>query len=327
MTKLQTYYWTLFIAWFALFPALSIAQQQVGGKTVRTGIWMGREVKYIDGEIALKLKPTAQRNNVNTLLSQLSANVKFDFDSLRWGLIELPANADAISVIGQLSNSPLIERAEPNFVMKADVEPNDPYYRGTSPATYPYQWGLNNTGQSPPSGTVDADIDAAEAWNVTTGNSNVIVAILDTGIPMLSGALSHPDLRNTSRIILGPDYIGDGEGVRDRYGHGTHVAGIVGAETNNNTGIAGICWNCKLMIIQVFDANGYGPSYSFYQGVVYAVDYKRNHSGTQMVINYSGGCFGNCDSQVHYMYDAVVYAANYFVSIVASAGNRYGGWV
>ena len=143
---------------------------------------------------------------------------------------------------------------------------------------------------------------------------------------MLNGALSHPDLDDPNKIILGPDYI-DGpdteeytEGVRDRNGHGTHVAGIAAAETNNGIGVAGVAWNCKLMIIQVFNASGDGYSQSFYNGVKYAVDYYRNNPSIRVVINFSGG--GSSASQV--MLDAVIYAYNYGVTIVASSGNNNG---
>jgi len=170
---------------------------------------------------------------------------------------------------------------------------------------------------------VSADISAVSAWDVTTGSSTVTVAILDSGIPMLNGALSHPDLDDPNKIILGPDYSNDGEGVRDLLGHGTHVAGIVGAETNNGVGIAGVAWGCKLLIIQVFNANGSGTFQSFYNGVVYASDYKTSHQGTAMVINYSGG--GVAGSQL--LRDAIVYARDRDVTIVAAAGNQNGGVV
>ena len=149
-------------------------------------------------------------------------------------------------------------------------------------------------------GTIDADIDAPEAWNISTGNSDVIIAILDTGIPMQNGSLSHPDLDGT---------------VKDNYGHGTHVAGIAAAESNNGTGIAGVAWNCKIMPIQVFDAYGSGLWSYFYNGVKYAVDYQNNNPGKKVVINFSG--YGSSQEAL----DAVIYAYNSGVPIVAAAGN------
>jgi len=139
---------------------------------------------------------------------------------------------------------------------------------------------------------------------------------------MLNGSLSHPDLDDPNKIILGQDCVGDGEGVRDRLGHGTHVAGIAAAESNNGIGVSGVAWNSKILVIQVFDEYGSGSYSAFYNGVVYAVDYQRNNPGKKVVINFSGG-----GSASQLALDAVIYANTYGVPIVASAGNNYGGAV
>jgi len=247
-----------------------------------------------------------------------SSNYKLirDFDKLGWATIEIPKGADIIKEIERLSKMSNILSVEPVIVDYIALEPNDPYFKGTSLATYPHQWALKNYKNIPPWGRVDADIDAVQAWDITTGSSNVIIAILDSGIPMQNNSLSHPDLNDSSKIILGLDYIDDGSGIKDTLGHGTHVAGIAGAETDNNTGVAGVAWSSKLMIIQVFDRNGYGTDDAFKNGVIYAVDYYRNHPGTKMVINYSGGGAASQKKE-----DAVIYANTYGVPIIASAGN------
>jgi hypothetical protein len=192
---------------FILIVTTSFAQQKVAGKAIKSGIWNGQEVKYIDGEIAIKIKEGVSPTQLNPMLNQFQAKIKQNFDELRWGWVELPESTDIMQVISIFQKSTLVETAEPNLVMRISLEPNDPYFKGTSPATYPYQWALKNTGQSPPGGTNDADIDALDAWDVTIGSSSVIIAILDTGIPMSSGSLSHPDLNDQNKIMLGPDYI------------------------------------------------------------------------------------------------------------------------
>ena len=157
----------------------------------------------------------------------------------------------------------------------------------------------------------------------------MVVAVLDTGIPLLDDNgngqwneqdLSHPDLDDTGKIILGPDYVGDLEGVRDLNSHGTHVAGIAAAETNNGTGVSGVCWDCKLLIIQVFDEDGEGFASDFEDGVVYAVDYAVNNN-VDLVINYSGGA----DSPSQVLEDAVEYARDEGIVVVASGGNLESG--
>ncbi len=295
----------------------SFTQERVAGKLIKTGFWNGREIRFVEREVAVKITPSATPSQISDLLTKVNATLKSPFDVLGWGVLELPEGESEFSAIAELEKLPIVLMAHPNTITKVHDEPNDPYFKGTSPATYPYQWALKNTNQSPPSGTNDADIDAPAAWGITTGNSNVIIAILDTGIPMQSGALSHPDLDDPNKIDLGGDYINDGEGVRDLRGHGTHVAGIAAAESNNGTGIAGVAWNCKIRVIQVFDAFGSGTAAAFRSGVIEAVDYQRNNPGKKVVINYSGG--GGANPQ---MADAVSYANTYGVPVVASAGNN-----
>ena len=314
----------VFVIFFFGLSAVLDAQlkykaERVAGKEVKTKIWHGKEVQFAAREVAVKISPSSIQTQINQLLNNVSGKVISSFDERGWGLIELPVDKDEISAIGELTKLSFVLTAEPNMITKVNLEPNDPYFQGTNPATYPCQWALKNTGQTPPTGTNDADIDAPEAWNITTGNSDVIIAILDTCIPMLNGSLSHPDLDDPNKIILGSDYVGDGEGVRDLYGHGTHVAGIAAAETNNGTGIAGVAWNCKIMVIQVFDNYGSGFFSYFYNGVVEAVNYQRNNPGKKVAINYSGG--GGASQQA---LDAVIYANTYGVPIIASAGNEDG---
>jgi subtilisin family serine protease len=199
---------------------------------------------------------------------------------------------------------------EPNVIDRLFLAPNDPEYAAQK------QWGLDNVGQSPPGGTVDADIDAPQAWDHETGSSDIIVSVLDSGIPMVSGVLSHPDLDSRLKIIIGSDIQGDGESVTDHNGHGTHVAGIISAETNNGVGVAGVCWNCRLMINQVFDSQGSGSHENFRDGMIYSVD-----QGARLA-NYSGG--GSSSSTKEH---GVAYADSHGVLLVAAAGNNWGGSV
>ena len=180
---------------------------------------------------------------------------------------------------------------------------------------------MRNTGQSPPGGTSGADIKAEQAWDITTGNSNVLIAILDSGIPLRASdlGLSHPDLNDANKVMLRSDYTGDGQSVRDRNGHGTHVAGIAAAMTNNGEGIAGVAWNSRIMVYQVFDSTGGGDWPYFRNAVRDAVDYQRNNPGVKVVINFSGaGPFASADAE-----DAVSYANQHNVPVVVAAGNYH----
>ena len=127
-------------------------------------------------------------------------------------------------MVAAYSKNPNVEYAEPDYVVYADqTNPDD--------AEFGKQWGLHNTGLT--GGTDDADIDAPEAWEVTKGRFEDKIAILDTGIDQ-----DHPDL--SEKIDLQEDFTNSLNDVNDVFGHGTHVAGIAAAVTNNVIGVAGL---------------------------------------------------------------------------------------
>ncbi len=159
---------------------------------------------------------------------------------------------------------------ELNYIQTLSDGPNDPQLAQL--------WGLNNTGQT--GGTTDSDIDAMEAWGVTTGSSEIIVGIIDTGFDY-----SHPDLigniwTNPGESGLDTDgndksnngvdddgngYIDDVHGINaitdsgdamDDHGHGTHVAGTIGAKGSNGVGVVGVNWNVRIVACKFLDANG-----------------------------------------------------------------------
>lgn len=148
--------------------------EQVAGKEVKTKIWQGKE-------IAVKISPSITTKEIEDLLKVVNGKIINPFDKLGWGLIELPAGKDELNAIDTLMKLPFVSFAEPNMVTSVFLDSNDPYYQGTSPTTYPHQWALKNTGQTPPTGTNDADIDANDAWSISTGSSSIIVAVIDEG--------------------------------------------------------------------------------------------------------------------------------------------------
>ena len=203
--------------------------------------------------------------------------------------------------------------AEPNYIRKPLAVPNDAFYA--------YQWHYPL-------------INLPAAWDVTTGSSDVVVAVADTGV-----LLSHPDLNG--QLVDGYDFISstdislDGDGVDDDPDdpgdqdsvsgssfHGTHVAGTIAAASNNGTGVAGIAWNTRIMPLRVLGHGG-GTSYDIIQAVKYAAGLATDYSGVQLdqpvdVINLSLG--GESYSQT----EAAVYRAarEQGVIIVASSGNN-----
>src|SRR5665647_683628 len=184
-------------------------------------------------------------------------------------LVKLPAGASVDDAIAQYKSNPAVEGAWPNGTWALAKEPNDPYYGPYDP-TYPLQeWGLNNSGQTVQGvkGTPEADIAAPEAWNTTTGNLSVVVAVADTGVQKL-----HPDL--VENVGSGWDFIyntGDTTPLNwDGSFHGTHVAGTIGATTNNSLGVAGVDWHVTIMPLQIFDTSGSASWYNVGQAIAYA---------------------------------------------------------
>jgi thermitase len=155
-----------------------------------------------------------------------------------------------------LLEDPRVEYAELDYMVHATIVPNDPGFN-------PYQWGLKK-------------IQAPSAWDVTTGTSDVIIAVVDTGVD-----LNHPDLNN--KIVPGWDFVDDDSNPQDDHGHGTHVAGIAAAESNNGQGGAGASWGARIMPLKVLDKKGDG----YYSDVASAVLYACNHGAR--IINLSLG--------------------------------------
>ena len=277
------------------------------GKKIVKGMWKGNEVEYVEGEILFKVNAKTKLSHLEKLFEENQARLVQGLDQIGMGKLEVPSSLDIFQVIQNLNSSDKVKFAEPNMVDYPLYTPDDYHF------VYGHQWALWNYGQTPPSGTPGADIKAPSAWDISIGSRHVLISVLDSGIPMLMNFLYHPDLGDTSRYVLGEDFTGDGEWVKDKYGHGTHVTGLLGALTDNETGIAGVDWRCRILINQVFDSSGIGTHNTFKYGVLHAVDY-----GVR-VINYSGGGSHSFTKEA-----AVRYADSNNVLLVSPAGNNYG---
>jgi subtilisin family serine protease len=218
-------------------------------------------------------------------------------------VIELHSNVTASVALGKLDRNRAVDYGEPDSTIQAtEVTPNDP--------NYPLQWGLNN-----PNGI---NIDAPQAWSVTTGNPSTIVAVLDTGLdthsPEFSGHLwVNPTAGSDGYIgdVNGWNFVNNTANIQDNNGHGTHVTGILAAAGNNSYGIAGVDWNAEIMPLKILGANGSGTT----QAAVSAIYFAVNHGAR--VINASWG--GSQYSQA--MLNAISYANSKGVVFVTAAGN------
>jgi subtilisin family serine protease len=178
----------------------------------------------------------------------------------------------------------LVRYVEPTLMFKAQFTPNDPYFV--------YQWGPRK-------------IEANLAWDVTTGNSSLLVAVIDTGIDY-----HHPDLVG-NYVSLGYDWVHNSTGPLDDNGHGTHVAGIIAATLNNAIGIAGVA-QVRIMAEKALNATGWGEDVDLAKAMIHAVD-----EGAKILSNSWGS-----DSDSFLIHDAVQYAYEHDVLVVAAAGNE-----
>ena len=252
---------------------------------VRTG-------RYARDHVIVKYKGLVAHSAQKSLEAQVGGTVTRRFRSSGAVLLKLKKGRDADTVIGQLKNNPNVEYVERDHYLSIHrTIPNDPDFES--------QWGLENVGQM--LGTDDADIDAPEAWDIETGSSDVIVAVIDTGVDY-----DHDDLR--ANMWVNPNEIADngvdddnngfvddvygvailngvGDGDPwDDHGHGTHVAGIIGAVGNNNRGVTGVCWTVRIMALKFLDASGYGLE----SDAAACIDYAVAH-GAKITNNSYGG--------------------------------------
>ncbi|EGJ32909.1 subtilisin-like serine protease, partial [Moorena producens 3L] len=273
------------------------------------------EANYADQRLIVKFQPGLSSQSQTELREELGAEV---LKSYRRTGIELWSVEDMTveEAIGNYGDDPRILYIEPDFIVETIGDPND--------SRFDELWGMHNTGQT--GGTDDADIDAQEAWDITTGSDNIVVGIIDTGIDY-----DHEDLRdnmwkNPGEIadngidddgngyiddVYGWDFVNEDNDPFDGHSHGTHVAGTVGARGNNGTGVAGVSWRTQLMALKFLSDFGSGYTSDAIEAVEYAVN-----NGAHLTNNsWGGGSFSQA------LKDAISEAHQANQLFVAAAGN------
>ncbi|MFQ5664115.1 MAG: S8 family serine peptidase [Terriglobia bacterium] len=222
--------------------------------------------KFVPNELLVKFRPGIPPSWMGISHAAVKAEVVKTFAVVKnLQLVRLPAGMEVEEAIARYQQHPEVLYAEPNYMLHADVTPNDPRFNE--------MWGLHNTAQA--GGTADADIDAPEAWDLSTGSTNVVVAVIDTGIDFNHEDLAANMFRNQADCnnngsdddgngfiddCFGIDAVNDDSNPMDDNNHGSHVAGTIGAVGNNGLGVTGVNWTVKLMACKFLSAQGGGPT-------------------------------------------------------------------
>ncbi|MFA4881058.1 MAG: S8 family serine peptidase [Candidatus Doudnabacteria bacterium] len=252
---------------------------------------------YAPDEIIVKFKPGVAPDSINQILKGQDVSEKYESKFAKFKVLKIPKGGSVAELVEVFKQNPSVEYAEPNYYAYASMVPNDPLYS--------YQWHFDNP--------TYGGIHMQQAWDKSTGSPNVKVAVIDTGVAYENyrGFEQAPDLANTS-FVAGYDFINKDTHPNDDEGHGTHVTGTIAQSTNNNLGVAGVAFNTTIMPVKVLDAAGSGTYDQVADGIYYAAD-----NGAK-VINMSLG--GSSPATV--LEDAVAYASNDGVTIIAASGNE-----
>ena len=245
-----------------------------------------RPAEHVPDELLVRFRSDVKPEEIEALNDQYGATLVKRIPQVNVYQLKVPVGSDLPTIEQAYRQSTLVENTEMNNLLRLPkATPNE--------AELGAQWGLEK-------------MKVPEAWNITTGSSSVIVAILDTGVDA-----NHPDL--IDRIVPGYDFVNGKEGIPDDdYGHGTQMAGIIAGEGLNGAGINGVDLKCTVLPVKVIDANGIGNAADIVEGLIYAADH-----GAQ-VVNMSFGGY----TYSGMLNDAIQYAHNKNVVIVAAAGNE-----
>lgn len=296
-----------------------------------SAVCLAQSNNYAEKEILLKLREIALNPEL-----VIESGLKSETENLEvLGLRKLHPSSDnspfliqfssehltVADLIEILKENSLFEYVEPNYISKGhgtQTTPNDFHYTSR-------QWSHNNIGSYWFSATADADIDTDLAWDITQGDTNTVLAIIDSGTkidhPEFAGRLwinqfetqSGTDSDNNGYVddFYGYDFVTFDNGVEDEHGHGTNVAGIALATGDNSIGYAGVNWKAKMMVVRALDEENSGFYSWMAESIYYAVD-----NGADVINMSIGG-----DNPSNTLLNAVNYAYANDVPLVVSGGN------
>lgn len=266
-----------------LLALLSIGSPTSGQAVPPLPALPGSTTPYSSGELLVQFQPGAAAAPVTESLTAAGGRYVRTLYGSDVQLWEVPAGEE-LALVEMLGNESAVAFAEPNYSYSAlDTTPNDPRFSE--------QWAHQI-------------VNSEAGWDISTGSAGIIIAIIDTGVD-----LGHPDL--ASKLVSGYDFVGSDPTPSDLNGHGTHVAGIAGAATNNGVGVAGVDWQARIMPIRVLDADGSGYSTDIVEGINWAA------ANGADILNMSLGGTGSSSA----MQNAVSSAHANGILVIAAMGN------
>jgi len=283
------------------------------------------EPGYVSDEVLVKFKTGILPAKVEEIFNGLNVTKISEIEKLEVHRLNIPEGISVLEIINRFEKNPFVEFAEPNYYVYASFVPNDTFYS--------FQWHFDN----PTFGGIHME----SAWDITTGDSSIVVAVLDTGVayerfsdpnpancysmigqlkkcpgPTIDEYFQAPDLASTAfSILTGSDLVNNDSHPNDDESHGTHVTGTVAQSTNNNLGVAGVAFDTTIMPIKVLDANGNGLSSVVANGIILATD-----NGAKIISMSLGS-----SSPSSTIESAVNYSFNNGVTVIAACGNSGSG--
>jgi subtilisin family serine protease len=267
--------------------------------------------QYVPGEVLVKFKPTAGTQGRMASAAARGHAVLANLDLPGWAQVRVGVGQTVETALSSYRDDPGVETVQPNYIYRAAAAPND--------SQYGQLWAFKNVGQTvttgtaPNAGTSGNDMNIEPAWGHITDCSSVVVAVLDSGVDY-----THEDLAanmwngGSSFSNHGHDFVDNDGDPMDPNGHGTHVAGIIGAVGNNGTGTTGVCQKASVMAVRVLGTTGNGTTATVIQGIHFAV----THGAKVINMSFVGG--GSFDPLFS---DAIANAQDSDVVVVVVAGN------